>query len=436
MNFIDKTKVFIRAGAGGDGKLSFRQEKFVDKGGPDGGDGGHGADVVFVASRNHNTLAAFRYQRELLADPGNPGGTNKKHGRSGKDLLVAVPVGTVVMDTDSGAVLADLTTDGQEAVIAKGGKGGFGNAHFVSSRRQTPRFAEKGEAGQELEATLELKMIADVGLVGLPNAGKSTLLARISNARPEIADYPFTTIRPNLGVVDMSKESSLLFADIPGLIEGAAEGKGLGHEFLRHIERTAVIVHLIDAYNDDVAAAYQTIQDELAAYELENTSGKTVKPLAGKPQIVVLNKIDGLDTEIVNDLLDQLRTVAPKSAQLLAISAAAGTNIKEFLYAVEKAVHAQRKSSAKTEKGEDAVPVLRLPESNSAPWEVFPTDGGFMVQSAKIEQFAARTDFSNDEAVQRLRDIMRKTGVMHALLRQGIEPGQTIYIGSKYQFTY
>ncbi len=428
MNFIDKTKVFIRAGAGGDGKLNWRQEKFVDKGGPDGGDGGHGANVVFVASRNQNTLVAFRYQKEILADPGKPGGTNNKHGRSGKHMLVQVPVGTIVTETETGKVLADLTVDGQEAIIAKGGKGGFGNAHFVSSRRQTPNFAEKGEEGVEIDATLELKMIADVGLVGLPNAGKSTLLSRISNARPEIADYPFTTLRPNLGVVDISKESSLLFADIPGLIEGAAEGKGLGHEFLRHVERTAVILHLIDIYNNDVAEAYQTIQDELAAY-----GTKLIK----KPQIVVLNKIDGFDKEMVDDLIAQLQVVVPKNSTVLAISAVAGTGLKELKYTVAKVVAKQRAKAEKAKVTEDeGVPVLRLSAEDDSPWEVVPVDGGFQINGAKLERFAGRTNFDNEEAVQRLRAIMRKTGIMHALLRQGVEPGQTVYIGKKYQFTY
>jgi GTP-binding protein len=427
MNFIDKTTVFIRAGAGGDGKMSFRQEKFISKGGPDGGDGGNGADVVFVASRNQNTLAAFRYQKELLAEPGQSGGKNKMHGRSGKALLVPVPVGTIVTDAESDNILADLTEDGQQVVIAKGGKGGFGNAHFTSSRRQTPRFAEKGEAGVELNANLELKMIADVGLVGLPNAGKSTLLSRISNAHPEIADYPFTTLKPHLGVVDIDKESSLLVADIPGLIEGAAEGKGLGHEFLRHIERTAVLVHLIDAYSNDIAEAYQTIQAELEAYGTD---------LSKKPQIVVLNKIDGLDTEIIKDLTGQLQAVIPKKTPILTISAASGAGVQELLRSALKIVVTERQKVEKASKEEDALPVLRLSEADDKPWDVTPVVGGFRVTGPKIEQFAARTNYDNEEAVQRLRDIMRKLGIMRALQRQGIEPGQTIYIGDKWQFAY
>lgn len=429
MNFIDKTKVIIKAGAGGDGKMSFRQEKFIDKGGPDGGDGGHGGNVVFHASRNHNTLAAFRYQRELLAEAGHGGGTNRKHGRNGKHMIVPVPVGTIVMDSSGEEILADLTEDGQEVIIAKGGKGGFGNAHFVSSRRQTPRFAEKGEPGIELEALLELKMIADAGLVGLPNAGKSTLLSRISNAKPEIADYPFTTLRPNLGMADIDQESTLLFADIPGLIEGAADGKGLGHEFLRHIERTAVIVHLIDVYNDDVVAAYTTIQDELAAYAIAGVS------LAQKPQIVVLNKIEGVDDEIVTDLKAQLATVVPKDVPIHAISAVAGTNIKSFLYAVRSMVTDVRNAVQEVEAG-DTIPILRLKDSDNIPWNVMPSDSGFQVSGSKIESFAARTDPDNEEAIMRLRDIMKKMGILHALQRQGIEPGQTIYIGSKFSMEY
>src|SRR5579884_4168647 len=265
MAFVDKVTVTVAAGNGGDGKLSFRREKFIQKGGPDGGDGGHGGNIILQASRNQNTLAAFRYQKELKAEPGQPGGSRRKHGRSGRDLIVAVPVGTVAANGEARQV-ADLVEDGQTVVVARGGKGGFGNAHFVSSRRQSPAFAEKGEPGEKHELLLELKMIADAGLVGLPNAGKSTLLSKLSNARPEIADYPFTTLTPNLGVVDIDRESSLLFADIPGLIEGAAEGKGLGDEFLRHVERTAILLHLVDVTSDNVVDDYRTIQNELKMY--------------------------------------------------------------------------------------------------------------------------------------------------------------------------
>jgi GTP-binding protein len=425
MAFIDKVTIDIFAGNGGNGRVSFRHEKFIDRGGPDGGDGGNGGSVILEASRNQNTLARFRFDKQLQAEHGQPGGQTRKHGRSAKDLLVAVPVGTVVTDGE-GKVLADLTQDGQQAVIAKGGRGGFGNAHFVSSRRQAPNFAEKGEEGQQLTVQLELKIIADVGLVGMPNAGKSTLLARISNARPEIADYPFTTLTPNLGVVDIDSESSVLFADIPGLIEGASEGKGLGHDFLRHIERTAVIVHLVDAYQDDVADTYKTIKAELASYS---------KDLAARPEIIALTKVEGLDDEIIADLQKRLKQVAPKSAKIFAISSQSGQGLKALLFAVKASVAAAHAKRAEAQAELDKIPVLRLTEDTDS-WQVTKTDAGFMVTGAKIEQFAARTDFGNDEGVQRLRDIMQRLGIMHELTRQGINPGQTISFNNRQEMVY
>ena len=426
MHFIDKVLVSVFAGDGGDGAMSFRREKFVDRGGPDGGDGGDGGSVVFAASRNENTLAAFRYQKELKAQSGQAGSKRRKHGRGAEDLVVSVPVGTVVAD-ETGKILADLTEDGQRAVIAHGGKGGFGNAHFVSSTRQAPKFAEKGETGESVAATLELKMIADVGLVGLPNAGKSTLLGKISNARPEIADYPFTTLTPNLGVVDIDRKSSLLIADIPGLIEGAAAGKGLGHEFLRHIERTKVLVHLIDAYNDDLADTYKTIQAELKSYKVD---------LSKRPQLVVLNKTDGLDQEIVDDLLKKLRKIVPKATPIFAISAQAGQGIKELLYAVKAAVDKQKQAAAKKgAKSADKIPVLTLDRDDQA-WKVTKENDHFVVTGKRIEKFAARTEFTNDQAVRRLRDIMKKMGITHELARQGAKPGQQIKVTHHGGFEY
>jgi GTP-binding protein len=419
MHFIDKATLTVIAGNGGDGKLSFRHEKFIDKGGPDGGDGGDGGDVIMVASRNQNTLASFRYEKELRAPSGESGGKTRKHGKSGDDLRVAVPVGTVVTD-ESGQLLADLSTDGQEAIIAHGGKGGFGNAHFISSTRQAPRIAEKGEQGQKLVLQLELKMIADVGLVGLPNAGKSTLLSVISGARPEIADYPFTTLTPNLGVVDIDKQTSLLFADIPGLIEGAAQGKGLGDEFLRHVERTAVLVHLIDAYQENVAEAYKTIQQELKAYKVD---------LSERPQIVVLTKIEGLDKEIIADQTAKLRKVMPKGAIIMAISAQSKQGVVELLRAVAAMVEAERSKQAVIAPVEDALPVLTFEDEENA-WQVTREEDAFVVRGAKIERFAARTDFNSPAGVERLRDIMRRSGIMHELVRQGVNPGDSIRIGS------
>jgi GTP-binding protein len=416
--FVDKVSVTITAGDGGNGIVSFRHEKFIDKGGPDGGDGGSGGDVIFVASRNQNTLAAFRYQKLIKAEPGQAGGKRRKRGKSGKDLEVKVPVGTVVTDM-KGEVLADLTVDGQQAVVAVGGKGGFGNAHFVSSTRQAPRVAEKGEKGEEINAVLELKMIADVGLVGLPNAGKSTLLATISNARPETANYPFTTLTPNLGVVDIDKQTSILFADIPGLIEGASQGKGLGDEFLRHVERTAVLVHLIDAYQEDIGRAYKTIQSELKAYKVD---------LSKRPQIVVVNKVEGLDESDIQDRLRQLKKVVPRGTPLLALSAQSKQGIKELLYTVKEVMRIERERRMAERPDTEDLPILRL--SGDDGWHVDKTDDGFVVTGQKIERFAARTDFSNTHGVQRLRDILKKMGIMKELLRKGIEPGQPIIVGS------
>lgn len=416
--FVDKVQVLVKAGDGGNGAVSFRHEKFIDRGGPDGGDGGDGGDIIFRASQSENTLATFRFQKRLVAPDGQPGLKTKKHGRNGQDLTVKVPVGTVVSNAE-GEVLADLVQEGLEVVIAQGGKGGFGNAHFVSSTRQAPRLAEKGEKGDERELTLELKMIADVGLVGLPNAGKSTLLSVISNARPEIANYPFTTLRPNLGVVDVH-DTALLFADIPGLIEGASQGKGLGDEFLRHVERTLVLVHLIDAYQDDVTVAYKTIQDELRAYKIDLTK---------RPQIVVVNKVEGLGDDIVASLLTDLKAVAPKGTKLLAISAQSKAGVKELLQAVKEKVTKEHAKQAKKQEATDtALPVIRLKNTEDA-WKVEKLDGGFRVSGRKIERFAMRTDFDNFHATQRLRDIMKKMGIMHELRRQGLETGHKIFIG-------
>ena len=417
--FVDKASVEIRGGNGGNGVVSFRHEKFVDRGGPDGGDGGNGGNVILVGSRNQNTLASFRYQKELVADAGKSGAKQRKHGRSGKDLLVQVPVGTVVYD-EEGKEIADITDDGQQAVVANGGRGGYGNAHFVSSRRQSPRIAEKGEPGEAFTATLELKIIAEVGLVGLPNAGKSTLLSRVTNAKPEIANYAFTTLRPNLGVADLDKGKSILIADIPGLIEGASHGKGLGDEFLRHVERTKVLIHLIDAYNEDITEAYKTIRQELSAYKID---------LSKKPEIIALNKVEGLDEDIIQDLVKQLKKIAGKNSTVFAVSAASGSGLKELLYKTEEVV---RKTKQTKTTVKDETPVIRLADEDSA-WQIKKVRDTYVVSGVRIEKFAIRTDFENPEGVDRLRDILRKTGVMHELERKGIEPDQKILFGKNGQ---
>lgn len=415
--FVDKVTVRVQAGDGGNGIVSFRHEKYVDKGGPDGGDGGKGGDIVAVATTNIDTLASFRFQRQIVAPSGKNGSAVKRKGRSGADFEVAVPVGTVVSRMD-GSIVADLKEVGQRVVIAKGGKGGFGNAHFVSSTRQVPRVAEKGETGEAYEAQLELKMIADVGLIGLPNAGKSTLLSVISNARPEIADYPFTTLRPNLGVADVGGEDSLLFADIPGLIEGASHGKGLGIEFLRHVERTSVLLHLIDIHSEDIEGDYKTITEELAAYSAV---------LAERPRIVVLTKIEGVDKKVLATKQKMLAKIMPKRATLMAISAQAGEGVQELLYAVKDIVVTDRQKREAAQAAE--LPIIGLVDDQTR-WSVVKTDEHeFTITGGKIEGFARRTHFDDFHGVQRLRDIMHKMGIMGELKRQNIEAGDRIHFG-------
>lgn len=415
--FVDKVLIHVKAGDGGNGAVSFRHEIYVDKGGPDGGDGGNGGDVILQASRNQNTLVAFRFQKRIVADSGKYGSKRRMHGKSGEELVVQVPVGTTIA-SETGEVLADLTKDGQMALVARGGKGGFGNAHFTSSTRQAPKIAEKGEPGDEISLVLELKMIADVGLVGLPNAGKSTFLASVSNAKPEIANYPFTTLTPNLGVVDVGDSSSLLVADIPGLIEGASEGKGLGDEFLRHVERTGVLLHLIDAYNDDIPGSFKTIWNELKAYRIDLTK---------RPHIVALTKVEGLDDEIIEDHIKQLKKVVPKGIEVTAISSQSKQNVEDLLFKMNKIVLKERAKLQKVEAKEEKLPVLTI--SDEEAWNIKKTDKGFTVTGKKIERFARRTDFESFHGIQRLRDIMKKMGIMHGLVRAGIEAEQKIQIG-------
>jgi len=415
--FVDQVRIKLAAGSGGDGAVSFRHEIYVDKGGPDGGDGGDGGDIVLKASRNQNTLANFRYKKQLKAQDGQAGSKARRHGKSAPDLEVDVPVGTVVSNLE-GQVIADLVEDGQTAIIARGGKGGFGNAHFVSSTRQAPRVAEKGEAGEELEAQLEIKMIADVGIVGLPNAGKSTFLSIVSNARPEIADYAFTTLTPNLGVVDIDGASSLLLADIPGLIEGASQGKGLGDEFLRHVERTKVLLHLVDIYNDDVGKAYQTVMDELAAYKVN---------LSKKPQVVALTKVEGVDDEIINDAISSLKKVVKRGTSVMAISSPSKSGVKELLRELNKKVEKANASAGKS-KLRSKLPVITLRGEDNA-WSVKKREDDYLVTGRRIEKFARRTKFGDYHSEQRLKDIMRRMGILHQLNREGLEAGQTVVIG-------
>lgn len=449
--FVDVAKVELHAGKGGDGAVSFRHEIYIPKGGPDGGDGGKGGSIIFRADKDTNTLLDFRYNPILRAENGKNGSGQRSAGRAGKDLIVEVPIGTIVKK--DGVVIADLTHDQEQAVIARGGDGGFGNAHFKSSTRQTPKIAEIGEPGEEFIADLELKLLADVGLVGLPNAGKSTFLASVSNAKPEIADYPFTTITPNLGVATIDKKD-LLIADIPGLIEGAAEGKGLGHAFLRHIDRTAVLLHLVDVYNDDAGKAYKTIRDELAKYS----------DLKDRPEVVALTKCEGLDPEIIAMQTANILRENP-DAKIFAISAPAHQGVTELLrelVLVKKSVTREgldRVTRAGTPKAESkqgldedfwgsagqdprypsdeptSLPVIKLSDKAlKDTWSVEKDGDKFVVIGEKIEKFARKTDLSNYASLNRLRDVMKKMGIRAELTNQGAGPDSIISIAGK-EFT-
>ncbi len=463
--FVDTAKVKLKAGKGGDGAVSFRHEIYIPKGGPDGGDGGKGGSIIFRADKDTNTLLDFRFNPELNAPNGKNGSGQRSAGRSGKDLIVEVPIGTIIRR--DGEILADLTHDGEEAVVAKGGDGGFGNAHFKSSTRQTPMVAEVGESGEEFEATLELRLIADVGLVGLPNAGKSTFLSRVSNARPEIADYPFTTLTPQLGVATID-DQDILIADIPGLIEGAADGKGLGHDFLRHVDRTAVLLHLVDVYNDDAGEAYAIIRGELERYS----------DLRDRLEIIALTKCEGVDDDIIEMQKANIRAKLPKNRSktpILAISSQSGLGVTEVLRDLRTVINAvkTRKTALKTgnlppdgprsakeqqnekdgegvmlmdkagsegsEKGD--IPVIKLgSEQLSRAWKVEKVEEKgtknvkFVVTGPKIEKFARRTDLENYASVNRLRDILKKMGIRAELTSQGAVADSIIEIAGK-QFT-
>ena len=412
--FSDTATIEIRAGKGGNGRSSFRHEKYRAMGGPDGGDGGHGGNVVFRVDHNANTLSSYRTARLISAEDGLVGGGNQSRGHAGADVIINVPEGTQVWCDDE--LLADLTVNGQEAVLAKGGRGGFGNAHFVSSVRQAPRTAELGEPGESRKLRLELKMVADVGLVGLPNAGKSTLLSVVTNAKPAIADYAFTTLIPNLGVVE-HRDFAFLMADIPGLIEGASEGKGLGDEFLRHVERTAVLFHMIDAASDDVVRDYKVIQKELASYVVD---------LSTRPQLVVITKAETVEPTTLEAARKALKKHTKQDVYV--ISAQAHQGLEPLLDAAVPVVKAARDEHARLQAEKDAVVItdIAMPDM----WHIeIEEDDTYRVIGERIQGFALRTNFESDEGVERLRDIMRKTGVARGLRRQGCKPGDKVVIG-------
>lgn len=434
--FCDTAKVSLKAGKGGDGAVSFRHEIYINKGGPDGGNGGKGGSIIFQADKDTNTLIDFRFNPILIAPDGGNGSGTRSNGRSGKNLIVEVPVGTVVKR--DGRIIADLTEDGMQAVIAKGGDGGFGNAHFKSSVRQTPVIAEVGEPGDAFEAEIELKLLADVGLVGLPNAGKSTFLASVTNAKPEIADYAFTTLTPNLGVATIDR-NDLLIADIPGLIEGASDGRGLGHDFLRHVDRTAVLLHLIDVYQDDAGQAYATIRGELEKYS----------DLKSRTEIVALTKCEGLDDEIIEMQKQAILEVNPE-AKIFAISSVAKKNLDDLLRALLASVKENQKQqeiaaeqigstpiefkTAIISHDTENLPTISLSHHElKKAWQVTQDEKGvYHVTGEKIEKFARRTDLSNYASVNRLRDIMKKLGIRAELTTRGAKADSIIEISGKH----
>lgn len=410
---IDQVKIYVRSGDGGDGIVAFRREKYVPMGGPAGGDGGRGGDVVLVVDAGLNSLSPFQRGIHFKARHGERGGTSRRTGASASDLEVRVPPGTIVHDADSGAVLADLLRPGDRVVVARGGRGGRGNQHFATPANQAPRMAEKGEPGEEHWLLLELRLIADVGIVGVPNAGKSTLLSVISNARPKIADYPFTTLEPNLGVVIYDDED-LVVADIPGLVEGAHMGVGLGHSFLRHVQRTRLLVHLLNGANDDPLADYNQINQELALYD---------ERLGERPQIVVYNKIDLPDAQARWPEVE--RELRERGVEPIAISAAAHQNVDAVVQRMFQVM-----DSLPVEVAPPAIemPVYELPEDEFE-FQIVVEEDGYRVIGKRIERAAAMTYWDYEEAIMRFTRLLNTLGIADALREAGVETGDTVYIG-------
>jgi GTP-binding protein len=418
--FIDEAEIEVKSGKGGDGMVHFRREKYVPRGGPDGGDGGRGGDVILEVRPTLNSLAAFRFTTRFVAGDGKGGGTNNKYGKSADNLIVPVPPGTMVYNAATDDLLSDLTAPGQQLVVCKGGRGGLGNPHFKSSINQIPRTAENGEPGEQKRVRLELKLIADIGIVGVPNAGKSTLLSVLTNAKPKIAPYPFTTLEPNLGVANVDDETTVVLADIPGLVEGAAQGVGLGHDFLRHVQRTRVLIHLLDGLADDPLADFAQINSELALFDPH---------LVQKPQIVALNKID--QPEVQERWPKVKKELKKRGYESMAISALARTNVRELLL---KAV----KMLAETpilEETELPMPVYRPVEDPRAFTIHREDNGGWRVKSVSIERAAEMTPWDQTGSVRRFQKLMERLGVDKALREAGAREGDTVYIG-EYELEY
>ena len=415
--FADSAKIFIKSGKGGDGHVSFRRELYVPDGGPDGGDGGRGGDVIFVVDKGLNTLNDFRHVRKSVAKDGQAGGKRRCHGKDGEDCIVKVPEGTVIKEAESGKVIADMSGDNQREVILRGGRGGQGNMHYATATMQAPKYAQPGQASQELYVILELKVIADVGLLGFPNVGKSTLLSRVTNATPKIANYHFTTLHPNLGVVDLGDGEGFVMADIPGLIEGASEGVGLGHAFLRHLERTKLLIHLVDAAGtegrDPVEDIY-TINKELAAYKPE---------LAELPQVIAANKTDLIfDQEEENPVERLKKEFEPQGVRVFPISAVSGQGVRELLWHVNNTLKTLDTKTVIFEK--EYTPGLLSP---NLPYEVSQADDGAnVVEGPLIEKMLGYTNLDSEKGFAFFQKFLKERGILDRLKEEGIQEGDTV----------
>lgn len=416
--FADRAKIIIKSGKGGDGHVSFRREKYVPNGGPDGGDGGKGGDIIFQVDKGLNTLTDYRHRRKFAAEPGQEGGKKNCHGRNGQDLILKVPEGTIIKDAQSGKVIADMSGDNQRMIVLKGGRGGLGNQHFATATMQAPKYAQPGQEAIEIEVALELKVIADVGLVGFPNVGKSTFLSRVTNAQPKIANYHFTTLQPNLGVVDMEEGFGFVIADIPGLIEGASEGIGLGHEFLRHIERTKVMIHIVDAAGTegrDPISDIKAINKELEAYNPD---------LLKKPQVIAANKIDAI-YEGENDIISSLRNEfeEKEGIRVFPISAVSGKGLKELLYHVKELLSKCPKEITVYEQEFD--PSLIFFKDDPYTIEIA-DDGAFIVEGPKIEKMLGYTNIESEKGFLFFQKFLKEQGILDELTERGIEEGDTV----------
>ena len=416
--FADSAKIMIKSRKGGNGHVSFRREKYVPNGGPDGGDGGKGGDIVFLVDDGMNTLADYRHKRSFAAQAGEDGKKRNCHGKKGSDLILKVPAGTIIRDAETNKIIADMSGDNRRQIVLPGGNGGLGNQHFATSTMQAPKYAQPGQEAMELEVKLELKVIADVGLVGFPNVGKSTLLSRVTNAQPKIANYHFTTLQPNLGVVDLENGDGFVIADIPGLIEGASEGIGLGHEFLKHIERTRVIIHIVDAASvegRDPIADIHAINKELESYHPK---------LLEKPQVIAANKIDVL-YEQEGEIIRQLKAeFEPLGISVYPISAVSGQGLKELLYAVKKMLDETIEEPVVYASEYD--PAERQAKMEAYTIEIDPEDGAFVVEGPKIEKMLGYTNLEAERGFLFFQKFLKEQGILKELEKKGIQDGDTV----------